>query len=107
MSNLVSIRGEQFNDQVLKSNLPVMVEFGAVWCAPCKRLEPELEKLAVQWKDRVRMVHMDVDEASDLAVRMNVMSVPTVMLFVDGEVRQRVMGFQPLERLVEKFEAYL
>lgn len=107
MSNLVSIRGEQFEEQVLKSDLPVMVEFGAVWCGPCKRLEPELEKLAVHWKDRIRMVHLDVDEASDLAVRMNIMSVPTVMLFVDGEARQRMMGYQPLDRLVEKFEAYL
>jgi thioredoxin 1 len=107
MSNLVSILGEQFEEQVLKSDLPVIVEFGAVWCGPCKRMEPELEKLALQWKDRIRLVRMDVDEASDLAVRMNVMSVPTVILFVNGEVRQRAMGFQPLDRLVEKFEAYL
>lgn len=107
MSNLVNVSQEQFDEQVLKSKLPVMVEFGAVWCGPCKRMEPELEKLALQWKGRMRLVRMDVDEASDLAVRMQVMSVPTVLLFVNGEVKQRAMGFQPLERLVEKFEAYL
>ncbi len=102
-----NIQGSQFEEQVLKSKLPVMVEFGAAWCGPCKRMEPELEKLALKWKGRMRLVHMDVDENSDLAVQMNVMSVPTVILFVDGEIRQRVMGYQPLERLVEKFEAYL
>ncbi len=107
MISMVNILGEQFDQEVLNSKLPVMVEFGAAWCGPCKRLEPELEKLALQWKDRMRLLHMDVDEASDLAVRMNVMSVPTVILFVNGEAKQRVMGFQPLSRLVEKFEAYL
>jgi thioredoxin 1 len=70
-------------------------------------MEPELEKLALKWKDRMRLVHMDVDEDSALAMRLNVMSVPTVILFVDGEIRQRAMGYQPLERLVEKFESYL
>jgi thioredoxin 1 len=107
MINMVNILGEQFDQEVLKSKLPVMVEFGAAWCGPCKRLEPELEKLALQWKDRMRLLHIDVDEASDLAVRMNVMSVPTVILFVNGEPKQRVMGFQPLNRLIEKFEAYI
>ena len=101
------IQGSQFEEQVLKSNLPVMVEFGAAWCGPCRRMEPELEKLALKWKDRMRLVHMDVDEDSTLAMRLNVMSVPTVILFVDGEIRQRAMGYQPLERLVEKFESYL
>jgi thioredoxin 1 len=101
------IQGSQFEEQVLKSNLPVMVEFGAAWCGPCRRMEPELEKLALKWKDRMRLVHMDVDEDSTLAMRLNVMSVPTVILFVDGEIRQRAMGYQPLDRLVEKFESYL
>jgi thioredoxin 1 len=101
------IQGSQFEEQVLKSSLPVMVEFGAAWCGPCRRMEPELEKLALKWKDRMRLVHMDVDEDSALAMRLNVMSVPTVILFVDGEIRQRAMGYQPLERLVEKFESYL
>jgi thioredoxin 1 len=101
------IQGSQFEEQVLKSNLPVMVEFGAAWCGPCRRMEPELEKLALKWKDRMRLVHMDVDEDSALAMRLNVMSVPTVILFVDGEIRQRAMGYQPLDRLVEKFESYL
>lgn len=107
MSNMENIQHEQFEDRVLKSSIPVMVEFGAVWCGPCKRMEPELEKLAEMWKGRVRLLHMDVDEASDLAVRMNVMSVPTIILFVNGEATQRVMGYQPMDRLVQKFEAYL
>lgn len=107
MSNMVNIQGSQFDAVVLKSRLPVMVEFGAEWCGPCKRMEPELEKLAVKWKDRMHLVHMDVDEDSALAVKFNVMSVPTVILFVNGEIKQRVMGYQPIDRLVEKFEAYL
>lgn len=102
-----NIHRDQFDERVLKSTVPVMVEFGAVWCGPCKRMEPELEKLAQMWKDRVRLLHMDVDESSDLAVSMNVMSVPTILLFVNGEVKQRATGYLPMDRLVQKFEAYV
>jgi thioredoxin 1 len=107
VSTFVQIDQNQFAQSVLQASQPVLVEFSAVWCGPCKRLEPEIEKLAAQWKDRVTIAKLDVDQSVDLAMRYQVMSVPTLILFVNGEPKQRVIGFQPLPKLVEKFEPFL
>lgn len=101
------IHNDNFEAQVLRSEKPFILEFGAVWCGPCKRLEPELEKLQADRGDRVRLGKLDVDEAVDITLQYSVISVPTVMLFVDGEMRERISGFQPMHRLLEKFEPHI
>ena len=101
------INNDNFEQQVLKSEQPFILEFGAVWCSPCKRLEPELEKLKETWGDKVRLGKLDVDESTDVTMQFSVMSVPTVMLFVGGEMRERITGYQPLPRLIDKFEPHL
>lgn len=101
------IHNSNFETQVLHSEKPFLLEFGAVWCAPCKRLEPELEKLKSSWGDRVRLGKLDVDEATDVTMQYSIIGVPTLLLFVNGEVRERVSGFQPLSRLIEKFEPHI
>ncbi len=101
------INNDNFEQQVLKSEQPFILEFGAVWCSPCKRLEPELEKLKETWGARVRLGKLDVDESTDVTMQLSVMSVPTVMLFVGGEMRERITGYQPLPRLIDKFEPHL
>ncbi|HZW03591.1 MAG TPA: thioredoxin [Anaerolineaceae bacterium] len=107
MSLFEQIDQENFEREVLHSETPVLVEFGAAWCGPCKRLEPEMEKLAAQWKQRIRLGKVDVDQNVDITLKYQVMSVPTVILFVNGEPRQRLSGFQPVSRLVERFEPHL
>lgn len=101
------IDNDNFETQVLHSGKPFILEFGAVWCGPCKRLEPELEKLQAAWSDRVRFGKLDVDQSADITIQYSVISVPTVMLFVNGEVRERISGFQPIQKLIEKFEPHL
>lgn len=101
------IDNSNFESQVLKSEKPFLLEFGAVWCGPCKRLEPELEQLKNTWGDRIRIGKLDVDEAVDVTMQFSILSVPTVMLFVDGQVRERIAGYQPLPRLIDKFESYI
>lgn len=101
------INNDNFTKQVLQSDRPYLLEFGAVWCGPCKRLEPELEKLQSTWGDRVRLGKLDVDEAPEVTMQFSVISVPTLMLFVDGEVRERLAGFQPAPRLIDKFEPHI
>ncbi len=105
--NLEPIHSGNFEQEVLKSEQPILVEFGAVWCAPCKRLEPEMERLQSSLGNRFRLGKIDVDESSDLAVNFGVMSVPTLILFIDGQERQRATGFLPLPKLIEKFEPHL
>ncbi len=107
MSTMLPINSANFEEKVLKSPIPCLVEFGAVWCGPCKRLEPELEKLQDIMGDKFSLGKLDVDESSDLAVQYGVMSVPTLILFVDGQARQRVSGFQPIQRLIDLFRAHL
>ncbi len=99
MKGFEPVNQENFNASVLGSKKPYLVEFGATWCAPCKRLEPDLEKLAENMGERMAMGKIDVDESPDLAVQFTVMSVPTVILFVDGEPKARLTGYQPLRKL--------
>lgn len=104
---MIELTQENFEDQVLGADLPVMVEFGAVWCVPCKRLEPELHKLAEEWEGKMILGHINVDENPDLAMNYTVMSVPTVMLFKNGEVQDRMTGFKPLQKIKEIFGEYI
>ncbi len=107
MSRLQEVTQEQFEDRVLKAALPVMVEFGAEWCGPCKRLEPELEQLAAQWNGRMTLLHVNVDEAEDLMISFGIMSVPTTLLFKGGKEIERLTGYQPRARLIEKFGGHI
>lgn len=103
MTPLETIQEANFDQQVLQSPLPVLLDFGAEWCAPCKRLEPILEKLSQEWQGRVRIVRVDADQNPTLAGRYQVMSLPTVILLVKGQEVARQAGLATRERLVEKF----
>lgn len=107
MKTIEAISAEEFEKQVLQAERPVLVEFGAVWCGPCRRMEPELARLREEWGERMQILSVDVDEASDLAMQFMVLSVPTLILFQNGEAVKRLSGFQPLQRLKESFEPYL
>lgn len=107
MSQFETVTLANFEDLVLRSDTPYLVEFGAVWCGPCKRVDPELERIQLFFGDRLRIGKLDVDEAADLALRYGVMSVPTVILFVNGEVCHRVSGFQPAARLQDQIQPFV
>lgn len=101
MSNLSPVRDENFAEQVLQQDLPVLVDFTATWCGPCRALAPTLEKLAGEFQGRVKFFSLDVDEARQTAQRFGVMSVPTVMLFKQGQVVGQSVGNQPRDYFVE------
>jgi thioredoxin len=107
VSSFININDASFDQEVIKSTVPVLVEFGAEWCGPCRQMEPVLEQLAGEWNGKVRLARIDVDESVALTMQFQVMSVPTLILFVKGEARQRLSGKQPRDRLVEKFSPYL
>ena len=96
-----------FDEEVLKSAQPVLVDFTAVWCQPCKMLDPIVKQLAEEWQGQVKVVKLDVDDNPDLAIQYQVMGVPTLILFKDGRPAERVSGFQPKERLLHKFRPAL
>jgi thioredoxin 1 len=107
MSDIPKIDEAAFNTEVLKSTLPVMVDFTAIWCGPCKMLEPVVVQLSKDWDGKVKFVKLDVDDNSTLAVKYGVMGVPTLILFVNGSPVQRLSGYQPKDRIVSKFGSYI
>jgi len=92
MSSINQIQEQSFQTEVLRSAVPVLVDFHAVWCQPCKQLAPVLDEIARQYAGRLKIVKMDVDEAQDTAVRLGIMSVPTLVLFKGGQEAYRRSG---------------
>ena len=92
-----------FEELVLKSERPVVVDFWAAWCGPCKMVAPEMEKLAAKYEGVVDVVKVDVDANPRLSQAFGIMSIPTIAYFKPGEQPQGVVGFRPLEQLEQAF----
>lgn len=107
MSSLPAVSDASFEAEVLRADLPVLVDFGAEWCHPCKQLEPIVEELAAEWQGRVRVVTLDIDQNLATTMKYGVMGVPTLMLFIGGEVRERLSGYQPKRKILDKLEPAL
>ncbi len=107
MADIPKLSETAFETEVLKSSLPVMVDFTAIWCGPCKMLEPVVAQLSKEWGGKVKVVQLDVDDNSNLAMQYGVMGVPTLILFVGGKPVQRLTGYQPKDRILAKFSAYI
>ncbi len=102
MAAIPSTNDGAFEADVLHSELPVVVDFGAEWCHPCKQLDPIVEDLAAEWQGKVRVFKLDIDQNLDTTMKYGVMGVPTLILFVGGEAKERVSGYQPKNRILEK-----
>jgi thioredoxin 1 len=107
MSELSHVGEDNFQTEVVDSSIPVLVDFTAVWCGPCKMLEPIVKQLAQEWDGRVKVVKLDVDENASLAMQYQVMGVPTLILFTKGKPVERLTGYQPKDRIVSKFQSHL
>jgi thioredoxin 1 len=107
MADIPKLNHTAFESEVLKSTLPVLVDFTAVWCGPCKMLEPVINQLSQEWEGKVKFVKMDVDDNGNLAMQYGIMGVPTLILFVDGNPVQRLSGYQPKDRIISKFGSYI
>ncbi len=107
MSDITHINADVFENEVLKSATPVVVDFSAVWCGPCKMLDPVVKQLAGEWAGKVKVVKIDVDHNPELAMAYQVMSVPTLMLFVGGQPKERMIGFKPKQQIEKLFLPHL
>lgn len=102
MGELAHVGEADFQKEVLEAGQPVLVDFTATWCGPCKMLDPIVGQLAQEWAGKVKVVKLDVDDNPELAMQYQVMGVPTLMLFVGGRPSQRISGYQPKDRIVAK-----
>ena len=92
---ILNINSDNFEQEVLGADVPVLVDFWAAWCGPCKMVAPVLEELAEQMHGKVRIAKVNVDENQDIAVQFQVSSIPTFILFKDGEAADRMLGAMP------------
>lgn len=102
----IAVKDDNFDEKVLKAKGPVLVDFWAAWCMPCQMLGPIIEELAEEVGDKVKVYKLNVDENQQTAGKYQVMSIPTVMLFVDGEAVETFVGVQPKNVYKEAIEKH-
>ncbi len=98
------LTSSDFASKVLEAEIPVLVDFFATWCGPCKRLAPTLDEVASEVEGKAKVYKLDIDQASDIALKYRVNSVPTLILFKDGQPAKKIIGAQPKAAIMAIFD---
>ncbi len=107
MTDIKYVTEADFQQEVLGADLPVLVDFTAAWCQPCKMVEPIVKQLAEEWAGKIKVVKLDADQNPRIMMQYGVMGIPTLMLFKGGDIKERLVGFQSKDKLTAKMGAYL
>ncbi|HEC22111.1 MAG TPA: thioredoxin [Chloroflexi bacterium] len=107
MAKPIAVTDETFESEVLDSDLPVLVDFWAEWCAPCKMIAPIVEELAEEYDGRLKVAKLDADENPSTMQAFGIMGIPTLILFKDGEAVERITGYMPKKRLLDRLGPHL
>ena len=107
MAHPLTVTDSTFKSEVLDANTPVLVDFWASWCSPCKMIAPIVEDLATEYDGRIKVVKVDVDANPNAPGMFGVMSIPTLILFEGGQARERIVGYQPKAKLASLIDSVL
>jgi thioredoxin 1 len=107
MSELLTITNQNFEQEVLKSPTPVMIDFWAEWCGPCKMIGPLVEELAVEYAGKIKVGKLNVDECGSIAQKYRILSIPTLLFFKQGEVFSQMVGAAPKKEVVKYIDKVL
>ena len=107
MAQVKDITDEQFNQEALNAEEPVLIQFWAPWCGPCKMLMPVVEDVAEELNDSLKVCRVNVDENTETPGQYGVMSIPTMVLLKEGEIQDQIVGYLPKEELKEKLQESL
>ena len=107
MSLVIDVDDSSFDAEVVQAEGPVLVDFSAAWCGPCKKLEPVVREIAGDYSGRLKVVKVDVDKAPGTAAKFAVMSVPTLVLFRGGKVKDQITGLLPKRAIAERVDRVL
>jgi thioredoxin 1 len=107
MAKAAAVTDATFDREVLQSSTPVLVDFWAEWCGPCKMVSPVLEEIAEEHKDKLTIAKLNVDENPEIAMRYGVMSIPTLALFVGGVEKKRLIGAMPKRNIVAELGEFI
>ncbi|HEY2703982.1 MAG TPA: thioredoxin [Candidatus Dormibacteraeota bacterium] len=107
MAETLTVTDANFQAEVLDSSIPVLVDFWATWCSPCKMIAPIVEELAGEYEGRIKITKLDVDANPVIPGQFGVMSIPTLLLFVGGKAEKRLVGYRPKTSLKTELDAVL
>ncbi len=107
MSNEIQVTDANFEAEVLKSNIPVLVDFWAPWCGPCRMIGPVIDELAKEYAGKVKVCKLNTDENQDTASKYQISAIPTILLFKGGKLAQQLVGLQPKEELKKNLDELL
>jgi thioredoxin 1 len=107
MADLTKITDENFNAEVIDSANPVLVDFWADWCRPCHMIEPHVKAIAEEYSGKLKVTKLNIDENPRTAQRYGVMSIPTLLLFIDGAEKERIVGAYPKDQIVGQIKQHL
>ncbi len=106
-ANTFEVTESNFQNEVLNSKEPVLVDFWAEWCGPCKMISPLVDQIATEYAGKIRVGKLDADAHPDVLMRYNIMGIPTLILFKDGQPVERVTGYQPKDKITNKLVPHL
>jgi thioredoxin 1 len=106
MAEPINVTEETFQSEVIDASDPVLVDFSAVWCGPCKMLDPIVKQLAGEWDGKVKVVKIDADQNPNILMQYSVLGIPTLLFFKGGEIKERITGYLPKDKLVAKFSPH-
>ncbi len=96
-----------FKQEVLDSKIPVIVDFWADWCMPCKMIAPSVEEISKEYAGKIKVVSLNVDENQNIAIKYGIMSIPTLNIFVNGKVEEQIIGAVPKRTIVSKIQRFI
>lgn len=104
MSSTAAVTSASFDEDVLKSTVPVLVDFWAVWCGPCRMVAPHVDAIAQEFAEKVKVYKVNVDEEGEIAGRYGIMSIPTLVIFKDGKVADQIVGAVPKSVIADRLQ---